>query len=135
MLDNLFCQTKYLEQGLSAAWTRNKVIANNIANESTPNFKSSCVEFESLFKNALESQGDGISAKRTNDKHIAFGVADEISPAIVQNTNTTMRADGNNVDIDYENAQLAENSLWYMTLTEKISSEFEMIKMAIKEGG
>lgn len=132
MLDDLFAQTKYLEEGLSAAWTRNKVIANNIANEATPNFKSSSVEFESQFKDALEKQGS-FKAKLTNEKHIDFD-SGEVTPVIVQNNGTAMREDENNVDIDYENAQLAENSLLYMTLAEKISSEFSMLEKAINEG-
>lgn len=135
MLEDLFCQTGYLEKGLSAAWIRNQVIANNIANESTPNFKSSHVEFESLLNDAMKSQSGGFSATCTNDKHSAFGSVDDIEPVVVRNTGTTMREDGNNVDIDYESVQLAQNSLWYMTLADKISSEFNMIEMAIKEGG
>ncbi len=132
---DLFEQTRYLEQGLSAAWLRNQVIANNIANESTPNFKASSVEFESLLKDAIQSQDGGFTAKVTNDKHISFTSSAEVSPVVVQNMNTTMRQDGNNVDIDYESAELAKNAIWYQTLVEKISSEFNMIEMAIKEGG
>ena len=132
---DLFDQTKYLEKGLSASWLRNQVIANNIANESTPNFKASSVEFESLFKDALDSQNGGFTAKTTNDKHISFTSSADISPVVVQNTSTTMRQDGNNVDIDYESSELAKNAIWYQTLVEKISSEFNMIEMAIKEGG
>ncbi len=132
---DLFDHTKYLEQGLSAAWLRNKVIANNIANESTPNFKSSSVEFEAIFKEALSSNTGGFTAKLTNDKHIAFENTNEISPVVTHNTNTTMRQDGNNVDIDYENTQMAKNSLLYMTLVQKISGEFNMLDMAINERG
>jgi len=133
LLEDLFSQTKNLEKGLSVAWLRNQVISNNIANETTPNFKSSSVEFESLFKEALDNQ-DFFETKKTNDKHIAFDSTDDIDPVVVQNMNTTMRSDGNNVDIDYENAELAKNSLLYMTLVEKIQSEFTKLRMAIKEG-
>lgn len=133
MIDKIFDGTKYLEKGLDAAWTRNQVISNNIANVDTPGFKTSKVEFESVFKTALE--GEGFIAKRTRDKHIAFDSdISSVTPRIIQDTGTTMRMDGNNVDIDYENAELAKNQIYYSTLIEKMSSEFSRLKMAINEG-
>ena len=135
MLDKIFNDTKYLEKGLDAAWTRNQVIANNIANVDTPGFKSSKVEFESVFKSALESESGGFAAKQTREKHMSFDTdIDDISPSIVQNNGTTMRQDGNNVDIDYENAELAKNQIYYNTLSEKLTSELKRLKMAINEG-
>ena len=60
---------------------------------------------------------------------------DSVSPEIVQSSDgTTMRLDGNNVDIDAENAELAKNEIYYNTLVEKINSEFSRLKMAINEG-
>jgi flagellar basal-body rod protein FlgB len=91
------------------------------------------VEFESVFKSALENEG--FSAKRTRDKHMSFSDdIDSVTPSIVENTSTTMRMDGNNVDIDYENTELAKNTIYYNTLIEKMNSEFSRLKMAINEG-
>ena len=133
MFNSIFDNMSYIEKGLDAAWTRNQVISNNIANVDTPNFKSSKVEFESIFKSALEQ--DAFTAKRTCEGHINFSSQiDDVSPVIVQNSSTTMRSDGNNVDIDYENSELAKNAIYYETLIEKISSEFARLKMAINEG-
>lgn len=132
-MTSIFSGTKYLEKGMDASWQRNSVIMNNIANVDTPNFKSSRVEFESLFKSAL--QGSGVRAKRTRDKHIDFGSGNinTTSAVTMQNDATTMRMDGNNVDIDYENAQLAKNQLFYYTLTQQLNAEFSMLRNAIEE--
>jgi flagellar basal-body rod protein FlgB len=56
MLDRIFTKLNILEKGLDASWTRNEVLANNIANADTPDFKRSDIEFESVFQKAL---GDG----------------------------------------------------------------------------
>jgi flagellar basal-body rod protein FlgB len=133
LLEKIFDGTKYLEQGLNAAWTRNQVISNNITNVDTANFKSSKVEFESIFKNALED--GGFTAKRTRDKHIDFSTdIDSVGPEIVPDNSGITRQDGNNVDIDEQNAELAKNEIYYNTLIEKINSEFSKLKMAINEG-
>jgi len=123
-----------LQKGLSASWTRNAVIRNNIANVETPNFKASYVEFESLLKRAV--QESGFVGTRTHDKHIEIGATslENISPRILQSRELSMRMDGNNVDIESENVRLAQNSIFYNTLMEKLNSEIRRLRMAISEG-
>jgi flagellar basal-body rod protein FlgB len=134
MFDKIFNSTAYLEKGLDASWQRNQVISNNIANVDTPDFKRSEVQFESIFKSALEN--GTFAAKRTREGHLYTGTPelDDVSPMVIQDTSTSERMDGNNVDIDFESAELAKNSIYYYTLIQKISSEFTRLKMAIREG-
>jgi flagellar basal-body rod protein FlgB len=131
LIDNIFSNVNVLKAGLDASWLKNEVIANNIANVDTPNFKSSSVSFEAAFKSALE-QGDS-AAKKTREGHIDF---DEMSPQamVTTDTDTTYRMDGNNVNIDAENAELAKNQIFYSTLSQQLSSEFRKLSMAINEG-
>jgi len=134
MLDDLFGNVNLLQRGLDASWTRNEVITNNIANVDTANFKSSSVEFETAMKQALEADsGDGFTAKTTRPEHYDFsgGSAETVTPTVAENTDTSYRSDGNNVDIDYENTELAKNTLWYNALTEQVSSEFAKLKTVI----
>ena len=134
MFKNLFRPIDMIHKGLSASWTRNAVIRNNIANIETPGFKASGVEFESIFKRALE--GKGFNATRTHIAHREFGSGniENIRPRIYQRNNLSMRADGNNVDIEAENVRLAQNSIYYNTLIEKVNSEIRRLRMAITEG-
>ena len=158
MFDNLFKSTDFLQKGLSAAWTRNAVIRNNIANVETPGFKASDVEFESLLSKAIVDsepcQSDlvathqwhidknGFRSAKTNEKHIDFGAGADgnavdltsINARIVKRDGLSMRMDGNNVDIEDENVKLAQNSLYYNTLVEKMNSELRRLRMAITEG-
>ncbi len=135
MIKNIFDSTKYLEKGLDASWMRNQVISHNIANAETPNFKSSRVEFEDVFAAALDDE-NSFDNKVTREKHIDFSNqgADSIVPTVLENSDSSMRMDGNNVDLDYENVELAKNTLYYNTLVEKLNSEFSMLRMAITEG-
>lgn len=130
----MFQKTGLLERGLNATWKRNEVISNNIANIDTPGYKASGVEFESLLAEAMD--GTGIQGKKTRDKHMETGIGslETIQPTIIQNTNTTMRVDGNNVDVDKEMVELARNSIQYNALVQKISKELGRIRMAVKEG-
>ena len=128
MIDKLFNNVNMLQKGLDASWLKNEVITNNIANVDTPNFKSSSVNFEEAFKAAMNE--DKFTAKKTSDGHIDFS-SQGMQSAVHTNMDTSEGLDGNNVDIDYENAELAKNSILYNTLVEQVSSEFRKLSAAI----
>ena len=135
MYNNMFRQVDILQRGLSASWTRNAVIRNNLANVETPGFKASDVEFESLMARAFRDSG--FTGTRTHPRHIEIGGSTNplsVSAEIVKRNATSMRMDGNNVDVDAENVKLAQNSLYYNTLIEKMNSEIRRLRMAITEG-
>jgi flagellar basal-body rod protein FlgB len=131
LIDKLFSNVNVLKAGLDASWLKNEVIANNIANVDTPNFKSSSVSFEAAFKSALQ-EGD-FAAKKTREGHIDFD-GTNMQATVTTDTDTTYRMDGNNVNIDAENAELAKNQIFYNTLAQQLSSEFRKLSMAINEG-
>jgi len=131
LINKLFSNVDVLKAGLDASWLKNQVIANNIANVDTPNFKSSSVSFEAAFKRAL--QGDDFTAKKTREGHIDFEGAD-MRATVTTDVSTTYRMDGNNVNIDAESAELAKNQIFYNTLVQQLSSEFRKLNMAINGG-
>ena len=133
MLNDLFTEVNLLQKGLDAAWTRNEVITNNIANVDTGDFKTSSVEFETAMKQALEADGNSFSAKTTRPEHYNFSgnTAENVNPVVVENADTSYRSDGNNVDIDYESVEMAKNTLWFNTLVEQVSSEFNKLRTVI----
>jgi flagellar basal-body rod protein FlgB len=123
-----------LAKGLYAATVRSNVIANNIANVDTPNFKRSEVKFEEILQEALN--GNKLKGYITHPRHIPIGPPpiDSIKPEIYQVNTTSMRLDGNNVDIDYEMSQLAKNQLYYYALVQRVSGELNSIMTAVKDG-
>ncbi|MBP1759087.1 MAG: flagellar basal-body rod protein FlgB [Firmicutes bacterium] len=120
-----------LEKGLNASSLRQKVLADNVANVDTPGFKRSDVNFQLALNAALGTRGSELSLKTTVPKHISSGEAENQS--IVQTDHSTsMRNDSNNVDIDREMANVAENGLYYNALTKTISSQLGILRMVIK---
>jgi len=138
MWDKLYGSIDLMKRGLDASWLRNEVIRHNIANVETPGFKSSDVVFEETFARILHGVDEGSSdnMKRTREKHNLPTRRDEglDAPYIVENEHRSMRMDGNNVDIEDENAKLAKNSIQYNTILTKLNSELRRLSMAINEG-
>lgn len=126
MYSKIFSDLDKLKTGLDAATLRHKIISHNIANADTANYKSYSVDFGTLLEEASSSN------KKTRDKHITFD--SDTGPVIKRNNSSSMRLDGNNVDIEYENNELAKNTIYYQTLIEKLNSEIARLKMAINEG-
>jgi len=139
--DSLFM----LERGLDAAAARQRVLANNLANADTPGFKRSDVAFSGWLEEALAEHRGGCDARmaaargpvellRTHPRHTA-GPARQIGgPPEVVDGSTTMRNDGNNVDIDREMTYVAENLMWYQALAQAVGGRFSRLRLAISEG-
>jgi len=114
-----------LQKAAGASWYRNDILANNIANVDTPNYKRKDVQFETYLMSSLNG-GDSL------DANINSVDLDELQPTTyVDQSNLSYRLDGNNVDINTESAELAKNQLKYYTLLDSMSQEFSRLKMAM----
>jgi flagellar basal-body rod protein FlgB len=103
---------------LDVASLRHKVIAQNVANVNTPGYHQLDVSFEDSFARALSQDGESA----------ALGT---VKPAIVEGVGGAERADGNNVDIDVEMAQLEKNTLLYRTFMQLLASDIATRRTAI----
>ena len=129
MLNNSFNQINLYNKALDASWQKNQAISNNIANVNTPDYKRETVEFEEVLKRAI---GMSMPVSRTHEKHMPL--TSDISPSIVKDQNTSFRRDGNNVNIDTEMVELAENQIKYETITKQLNSTMKRLRMAIGQG-
>ncbi|PHO07773.1 flagellar basal-body rod protein FlgB [Thermoanaerobacterium thermosaccharolyticum] len=135
MLGINFNTVDLMSKALDVSELRNEVISNNIANVDTPGFKRSDVNFESILNDTINS--NKLAGFVTDKNHIPINSKsiDNIEPQIVQDNSTSMRLDGNNVDIDVEMSNLAKNQLYYSALAQRVSGELNSILTAIKDGG
>ena len=114
-----------LQQATDASWLRNTILSNNIANVDTPNYKRKDVQFETYL---IEQMAGG----DTMDHYVDTMDLSTIEPTIyMDQSNLSYRMDGNNVDIDTENSELAKNQIKYNVMTDAISQEFSRIRTAL----
>ncbi|WP_102346951.1 flagellar basal body rod protein FlgB [Bacillus sp. Marseille-P3661] len=114
-----------LENSLAYSATKQRVIANNIANVDTPNYKARTVSFKTELENAT------LKAHRLNEKHIDFTHSSS-SFQIRSQVNTSYNHNGNNVDIDKEMAEMAQNQIYYNLIADRLNSKFNGLKEALK---
>ena len=125
---NAFDYINVLGKAADASWIRNDLIANNIANYDTPGYKRQDVDFEDALKQAIQSaDGTNMDTKVANLRKGSL----DVSP-YTDHGDYSYRLDQNNVDVDTEQVQLAENQIRYQALMDSINSECSNLKSAMK---
>ncbi len=104
-----------------------KLIANNMANVNTKNYKRQYIDFEEALK---KSSGDS-NLKRTKSKHMDIN---SDSYEIKTDSSASMREDGNNVDIELEATDQAANEMLYNSLVRFVSGKLTTTSNVIKGG-
>ncbi|MFZ6748386.1 flagellar basal body rod protein FlgB [Undibacterium sp. Ren11W] len=104
---------RFHELALSVRGQRQQLLASNIANADTPNYKARDIDFSAVMNNALHKgvSQETSSLAKTSAAHLDPQSAASI-PALYRN-NAQANVDGNTVDMDVERNQFAENSLRY----------------------
>jgi flagellar basal-body rod protein FlgB len=116
----------YIRGALTGLSSRQRTIANNIANIDTPNFKASEVRFEDALRGAMSRQQGAQPNQATLNNVVSH-------TSLVEGTTT--RADGNNVDIDREMELLGETQLTYNALTQVMSTRLAILRSVVSGGG
>lgn len=126
-----------IEKSLDTASLRQNLISNNIANAETPGYKRKDVRFETVLSKAMGTNPMGFVGRRTDIRHFEIrtrGIRDPMSK-IVEESSYRMLNNENNVDLDYEMAELAKNALKYNTLVQRMNDELSLYRTAIQSGG
>jgi len=119
-----------IKEGISASNVRSKAISNNMANINTANYKRFNVVFEDNINGIAETN---LELKTTNSKHLTDSGTDG-NITIEKDESTSMRTDGNNVDLDIEKVNQAANTMKYNALVQQANGKLSTIKYVISGG-
>lgn len=133
--DGLFSgSVSLLDKALSVRAKKHSVIASNIANIDTPNYKT----FDIVVQEEMERLGakhGALGCKKTHQAHLpARGEKSGIVPKRIETVQDGMRKDKNTVDLDKSMADLAENTILYTALAQIVAKKFDGMKAVINEG-
>ena len=128
----IFDYVNVMEKAADGAWLRNEAIAHNIANVDTPHYKRQDVSFEAELKHALKASKYVSLDEKVNNLNERDRLS-HVEPRVYTDyAGFSYRLDGNNVDIDNENVELASNQIKYNAITQSIDQEFKNLKTVIK---
>lgn len=111
---------------------RAEMLASNLANADTPNYKARDIDFQSAMKMAMNSSTPE-NIKTTNSKHISPSSNQlSMSPAVQYRTVMQDSLDGNTVDEQVEQSQFMQNAMQYQASIEFLGGKFNSLRKAIK---
>lgn len=125
---NAFDYINVLDKAADASAYRNELLANNIANQDTPEYKRQDIDFESQLRTAMKH-----SKYTSIDSKVANLRMSSLTPRqFTDYENYSYRLDGNNVDPEQEQIKLAANQIKYEGLMDSLTAEFNNLSTAMK---
>ena len=123
----------FQQQALGLRAQRQQVLAGNIANADTPNFKARDFDFAATLKDAVAGRSSGDLALATTDSaHIASGSSSSLPVRLMYRTPAQASVDGNTVEMDVERAAFSENAIQYEAGITFISQHLKTLLSAVQ---
>ena len=129
-IDSVF-QFEQTALGLRSA--RQELLASNIANADTPNYKAKDIDFASALQGAMAGANKAsLPLATTSPSHFGAATGESVmgSPVMYRNV-LQPSADGNTVDMDVERAQYADNALRYEASVSFVSGQVKDVLAAL----
>ncbi|MDA0691197.1 MAG: flagellar basal body rod protein FlgB [Nitrospinae bacterium] len=122
-----------MKKSLDFNSSRHLLISNNISQMDTPGYKAHDVDFKSQLRDAIGSSSQ-LNLRTTNERHFGPGkTAVQGISALPYEEGHLAKSNGNNVNIDYEMAKLAENQIDFNAVTQMMMKRGSSVRSAITE--
>lgn len=135
MLSRLDNDIAFVQQALNLRARRQEILAANLANADTPNYKARDLDFATVLKGAMGTAGGPVELARTSPRHLDGSSGMGAAAAHVKYRAVVQPSlDGNTVDANVERAHFADNALHYQFLLERAAGTFRTIGQALASG-
>jgi flagellar basal-body rod protein FlgB len=135
MIGKLDEALRFHQTALKLRGERQQVLASNIANADTPNYKARDVDFGSALKSALaQSEPAATGLAKTAAAHLGATVGNTTASGapLLYRINQQGNVDGNTVDMDAERNQFADNALRYEAGVTFVSNQLKSLLAAVQ---
>ncbi len=134
MLDRIDQLMGTLTKATNLRGYRQELLASNIANADTPNYKARDIDFKTALAGAVSGRAAGaLAMSRTAEKHLAgAGGAAPYGAQTLYRTEFQAAVDGNTVNMDVERSAFAENAVQLESSLTFIREEFRRLQTAIQ---
>lgn len=135
MLNRINHEMAFVQAALDLRARRQEILAANLANSDTPNYKARDLDFASALRTAqgaLGREAGPLALARTQAGHLAPAtLSGGLATALKYRAALQPSLDGNTVDMDVERAHFADNAMHYQFLLERMGSMFGTMKLAV----
>jgi len=134
MSDRLGDQLRFMQSSLNVRAYRQQVLAANIANADTPNFKARDLDFKTAMAQVLANgKGGSLPLATTAHGHQEGVKVDPLKSQLKYRNEEQGAVDGNTVNMDVERSEFAENSVQYQASVTFINGLLRTMQQAIQD--
>lgn len=120
------------EKALAFRAERAAVLANNMANADTPNYKARDLDFASVLQAQQSGTEQSVRATRTHERHLSVEGFIDQAAGLRYRTPSQPSIDGNTVETQAEQARYAENALDFQASFTFLNSKFKGLMTALR---
>ncbi len=123
-----------LEKTLDLRMRAHEVHTSNVANANVPGYKAKKVEFDARMREAMDSL-ESEDATLGEKERVAKENLESVAPEIYEDPLARASGDGNTVDAEREQAEIAKNTIAYQTAIQLLNKKFLLNKQVLSDGG
>lgn len=132
MTDRIDALLQVKRTALNARVYRQELLASNIANADTPNYKAKDIDFKGALEGALAGRTEGsLNLARTSARHLGSESSQAFGGAAKYRTEFQPNVDGNTVNMDVERAAFADNAIQMEAMLTFIRGDLSTLQMAM----
>lgn len=133
MVNRLDEALRFQQTALNLRSARQELLASNISNADTPNYKARDIDFASALRGALGAAPERLPIAQTSVAHLDGITSNSVLGApVLYRRPLQPSADGNTVDMDVERAQFADNALRYEASVKFAGDQLKEILAAVQ---
>ncbi|MEH6825199.1 MAG: flagellar basal body rod protein FlgB [Motiliproteus sp.] len=119
-------------QALLLRTQRAEILASNIVNADTPNYKARDIDFKGILNGALKQQASSLAMSATQSGHQGGAINPDFAAEMMFRTPLQPSLDGNTVDVQQEQAEYAKNALAFQASFTFLNKKMTGLMAAIK---
>jgi len=132
MVSHLDTEFRFLQKTLDLRAYRQQVLASNIANADTPNYKARDFNFAGELSRAVDTQSSKIELRTTSSRHLQSSQDNPLGVDLRYRSSLQPSIDGNTVDMDVERAQFTDNAIHYQFAVDRITGKVKNLLTAVQ---
>ncbi|MBI5920410.1 MAG: flagellar basal body rod protein FlgB [Betaproteobacteria bacterium] len=133
MINRIDQELSFSQTALNLRAYRQELLASNIANADTPNYKARDIDFKAALNGALgKGQSGALVLAQTSERHLPAAGSNRFGAAVQFRSEEQSNVDGNTVSMDVERAAFAENAIQMEAMLTFINGRFKTLNSAIQ---
>ncbi|MFC4157749.1 flagellar basal body rod protein FlgB [Chitinimonas lacunae] len=132
MLSRISDHFSFNEAALSLRATRQEVLASNLANADTPNYKARDFDFGATLKKATSQRESSLPLSRTDHGHLPGIQRNWLEAELLYRNDVQPSIDGNTVDKNIEMANYTDNAIRYQASLTFLQRRIEGLRTAMQ---